>query len=174
MALYELDGKRPQVPADSFVHPTAALIGDVRLGHECWIAPGVVIRAEFGPVEIGNCSNIQDNSVIHVNPDSRVILEEDVIIAHGVILHDVNIKARCIIGMGSILMFNVVCAEDVIVAAGSYVVKNTQIPAGKIVSGNPAKIIGDVSAKQRQMVAEGINVYRTLCRKYLTTMKLVS
>ncbi len=174
MSLYEFDGKRPLVPADSFVHPTAALIGDIRLGHECWVAPGVVIRAEFGPVEIGDCSNIQDNTIIHVNPDASVIIAENVIVAHGVILHDVNIKTRCIIGMGSILMFNVVCAEDVIVAAGSVVPKNMHIPAGKIVSGNPAEIIRDVSEKQKLMAREGIDVYRDLCRKYLTTMKAVS
>ncbi|MEN6433103.1 MAG: hypothetical protein ABFD06_09570 [Smithella sp.] len=90
MALYEFEGKRPQVPIDSFVHPHAVLIGDVKVGHECLIAPGVSIRADFGPVVIGNRSNVQDNSVIHVYPDSRVIIEEDVTIAHGTILHDVT------------------------------------------------------------------------------------
>ncbi len=173
MALYEFDGKRPSVPTDSFVHPAAVLIGDVRLGHECLIAPGVSIRAEFGPAEIGNRSNIQDNSTIHVNPDMRVIIEDNVVIAHGVILHDVHIKARCVIGMGAILMFNVVCAEDVIVAAGSLVPKGLQIPAGKIVSGNPAEIIRDVSEKQKLMAREGVDAYCDLCRKYLATMKLV-
>jgi phenylacetic acid degradation protein len=173
MALYEFDGKRPQVPVDSFVHPNAVLIGDVRLGHECLIASGAAIRAEFGPIEIGNRSNIQDNSVIHVNQNSRVIIEENVVIAHGVILHDVHIKARCVIGMGAILMFNVVCGEDVIVAAGSLVPQDMQIPAGKIVSGNPAIIIRDVSEKQKQTAKEGIDAYRELCRKYLTTMRLI-
>jgi phenylacetic acid degradation protein len=174
MALYEFDGKKPQVPADSFVHPLAVLIGDVRLGHECLIAPGVSIRAEFGPVEIGDYSNIQDNSTIHVNPDARVLIEENVIIAHGVILHDVHIKARCVIGMGAILMFNVDCAEDVIVAAGSLVPKDMQIPAGKLVSGNPAEIVRNVSEKQKLMAKNGIDAYRELCRKYLATMKAVA
>jgi len=113
MAIYEFDGKRPRVPDDSFVHPLASLIGDVEIGHECLIAPGVSIRADFGPVVIGNRSNVQDNSVIHVYPGSRVIIEEDVIIAHGVILHDVHIKSRCVIGMGAIILFDAVCEEDV-------------------------------------------------------------
>ena len=173
MALYEIDGKRPQVPADSFVHPDAVLIGDVRLGHECFIAPGVAIRAEFGPVEIGNGTNVQDNSVIHVDPGARVIIEEDVIIAHGAILHDVHIKSRCVIGMGAILLFKVVCEEDVIVAAGSVVPKGMQIPAGKIVSGNPAQVLRDVSERQKQAAKGGIIVYRDLCRKYIATMKKI-
>jgi phenylacetic acid degradation protein len=173
MALFEFDGKRPAVPSDSFVHPNAVLIGDVRLGHECLIAPGVSIRAEFGPIEIGNRSNVQDNSVIHVDPRARVIIEEDVTIAHGVILHDVHIKSRCIIGMGAILLFNVVCAEDVIVAAGSFVPKGMQIPAGKLVSGNPAEIIRDVSDRQKMTAKEGVDIYCELCKKYIKTMKKI-
>lgn len=174
MALYEFDGKRPQVPDDSFVHPQAALIGDIEVGHECLIAPSVSIRADFGPVKIGNRSNVQDNSVIHVFPGSRLIIEEDVTIAHGVILHDVHIKSRCVIGMGAILLFGVVCEEDVFISVGAIVPKGMHIPAGKIVAGTPAKITHDVSDDQKLMAKEGINYYRELCRKYITTMKAVS
>jgi carbonic anhydrase/acetyltransferase-like protein (isoleucine patch superfamily) len=174
MAIFEFEGKRPVVPSDSFVHPNAVLIGDVKIGHECLIAPGVSLRAEFGPIEIGNHSNVQDNSVIHVDPHARVIIEEDVTIAHGVILHDVHIKSRCIIGMGAILLFNVVCEEDVIVAASSFVPKGMQIPAGKIAAGNPAEVIRDVSDKQKLTAKEGVDIYRELCKKYLATMKIIS
>jgi len=173
MALYEFDGKRPQVPPDSFVHPNASLIGDVRIGHECLIAPGVSIRADFGPVRIGDRSSIQDNAVIHVYPDAQTIIEDDVTIAHGVILHDVHIKSRCVIGIGAILLFNVVCEEDVFVTVGSVVSKAIRIPAGKVVTGNPAKITHDVSDNQKLMAKAGIDYYRELCKKYLTTMKKV-
>lgn len=171
MALYEFDGKKPRVPADSFVHPQAVLIGDIEIGHECLIAPGVSIRADFGPVAIGNGSNIQDNSVIHVYPGSRVIIEEDVTVAHGTVLHDVHIKSRCVIGMSAILLFNVVCEVDVFVSAGSVVPRGMHIPAGKIVAGHPAKMTRDVTDDQKILAAEGIRYYRELCRKYITTMK---
>ena len=171
MALYEIDGKRPRVPDDSFVHPHAVLTGDIEVGHECLIAPGVSIRADFGPVVIGNRSNVQDNAVIHVYPGSKVIIEEEVTIAHGVILHDVHIKSRCVIGIGAIVLFNVVCEEDVFVSIGSVVSKGMQIPAGKIVAGNPAKITHDVTDAQKIMAKEGIEVYCDLCRKYIATMK---
>jgi carbonic anhydrase/acetyltransferase-like protein (isoleucine patch superfamily) len=171
MALYEFDGKRPRVPDDSFVHPHAVLTGDIEIGHECLIAPGVSIRADFRPVVIGNHSNVQDNAVIHVYPGSKVIIEEDVTIAHGVILHDVHIKSRCVIGIGAILLFNVVCEEDVFVSVGSIVSKGMLIPSGKIVAGNPAKITHDVTDVQKVTAKEGIEVYRDLCRKYIATMK---
>ena len=171
MALYEFDGKRPQVPSDSFVHPNAVLIGDVKIGHECLIAPGVSIRADFGPVTIGDRSSVQDNAVIHVYPGSQVVIENDVTIAHGVILHDVNIKARCVIGIGAIVLFNAICEEDVFVSFGSLVPKEMHIPAGKIVAGNPAKIKYDATEDQKQIAKEGVDYYRELCRKYIATMK---
>jgi carbonic anhydrase/acetyltransferase-like protein (isoleucine patch superfamily) len=171
MALYEFDGKRPRVPDDSFVHPQASLIGDIEIGHECMIAPGVSIRADFGSVIIGDRSSVQDNAVIHVYPGSRVVIENDVIVAHGVILHDVHIKSRCVIGIGAILLFGVVCEEDVLVNAASVVPKGMRLPAGKIVAGNPAKITHDVTDDQKTMAKAGIEYYRELCRKYIATMK---
>jgi phenylacetic acid degradation protein len=174
MALYEFEGKKPQIPSDSFVHPNASLIGDVRLGHECLVAPGVSIRADFGPVIIGDRSSIQDNAVIHVYPGSQSIVENDVTVAHGVILHDVHIKARCMIGIGAILLFNVICEEDVFVSAGSLVPRGMHIPTGKIVAGNPAKITRDVTEKDSQAAKDGIEAYRYLCRQYLATMKSIT
>jgi phenylacetic acid degradation protein len=173
MALYEFDGKRPQVPPDSFVHPNAVLIGDVKIGHECLIAPGVSIRADFGPVRIGDRSSIQDNAVIHVFPDSVVTIGEDVTIAHGVILHDAQIKSRCVIGMGAIVLFNVICEEDVFVAVSSLIPKGMHIPIGKNVSGNPAVVTHDVTDNQKIMAKAGIDYYRELCKKYIATMKVV-
>lgn len=171
MALYEFDGKRPRVPDDTFVHPQAVLIGDITVGHECLIAPGVSIRADFGPVIIGNRSNVQDNTVIHVFPGSKVIIEDDVIIAHGAMLHDVHIKSRCVIGMGAVVLFNAVCEEDVFVSVGAVVPKGMHVPAGKIVAGNPAQITRDVSEDQKKTAKAGIDYYCELCRKYITTMK---
>jgi phenylacetic acid degradation protein len=173
MALYEFDGKRPQVPADSFVHPAATLIGDVRLGHECLIAPGVSIRADFGPVIIGDRSSVQDNAVIHVYPGSETVIGDDVTVAHGVILHDVHIHSRCMIGIGAIVLFNVVCEEDVFVSVGSLVPRGMHIPAGKIIAGNPAKITRDLTDKDKAAARDGIEAYRYLCRTYLATMKTI-
>ena len=171
MALYEFEGKRPQIPPDSFVHPDAVLIGDVRIGHECLIAPGVSVRADFGPVILGDRSSIQDNAVIHVYPGSQVIIGDDVTVAHGVILHDVHIHSRCMIGIGAIVLFNVVCEEDVFVSAGSLVPKGMHIPPGKIVAGNPATIVRDITDKDKATAKDGIEAYRYLCRQYLATMK---
>ncbi|MFA5757734.1 MAG: gamma carbonic anhydrase family protein, partial [Smithellaceae bacterium] len=164
----------PQVPSDSFVHPAAVLIGDVRLGHECLIAPGVSIRADFGPVIIGDRSSVQDNSVIHVYPGSESVIGNDVTVAHGAILHDVHIHSRCMIGIGAIILFNAVCEEDVFVSVGSLVPRGMRVPAGKIVAGNPAQIKRDATEKDKAAARDGIEAYRYLCRQYLATMKPVT
>lgn len=174
MALYEFEGKKPFVPPDSFVHPQAVLIGDVKIGHECLIAPGASIRADFGPVVIGDRCSIQDNAVIHVFPGSIVNICDDVTIAHSVLIHDAQINSRCVIGMGSILLFNVVCEEDVFVSAGSLIQKDMRIPAGKNASGNPAMITHDVTKNQKQMAKAGVDYYCDLCKKYLATMKEIT
>ncbi len=174
MALFEFEGKKPQVPSDSFVHPAAVLIGDVRLGHECLIAPGVSIRADFGPVIIGDRSSVQDNSVIHVYPGSESVIGNDVTVAHGAILHDVHIHSRCMIGIGAIILFNAVCEEDVFVSVGSLVPRGMRVPAGKIVAGNPAQIKRDATEKDKAAARDGIEAYRYLCRQYLASMKPVT
>ncbi len=174
MALFEFEGKKPQVPSDSFVHPAAVLIGDVRLGHECLIAPGVSIRADFGPVIIGDRSSVQDNSVIHVYPGSESVIGNDVTVAHGAILHEVHIHSRCMIGIGAIILFNAVCEEDVFVSVGSLVPRGMRVPAGKIVAGNPAQIKRDATEKDKAAARDGIEAYRYLCRQYLATMKPVT
>ena len=89
------------------------------------------------------------------------------------ILHDVHIKSRCVIGIGAIVLFNVVCEEDVFVSVGSIVPKGMHIPAGKIVAGNPAEVTHNVTAKQKIVAKDGIDVYRDLCRKYIATLKKV-
>ncbi|HQP25976.1 MAG TPA: hypothetical protein PLP16_12465, partial [Smithellaceae bacterium] len=101
---------------------------------------------------IGDRSSVQDNSVIHVYPGSESVIGNDVTVAHGVILHDVHIHDRCMIGIGAIILFNVVCEEDVFVSVGSLVPRGMRVPAGKI----------------------GIEAYRYLCRQYLATMKTIT
>jgi phenylacetic acid degradation protein len=111
MPLYEFDGKRPVISADAFVHPEAVVIGDVSIGADCLIAPGAVIRGDFGPITIGEGTSIQDGATIHVTPGDRVLIGNDVIVAHNASLHDVTVAQRCIVGIGAVLLQGVVCEE---------------------------------------------------------------
>lgn len=172
MPIYEFNSRRPQISPDSFVHPEAVIIGNVKIEGECFIGPGAVIRADFGSVVIQDGTSIQDNVVIHSN--GNLLVERDVIVGHSAILHDVHIKPECMIGMGAILLYDVVCEEGVFVAAGSVVSSNTHIPAGKLAAGNPARIIKDVTPEQALYAKEGVLVYRQLAHEYRNTLKVIS
>ncbi len=128
----------------------------------------------FRPVIIGDRSSVQDNAVIHVYPGSETVIGDDVTVAHSVILHDVHIHSRCMIGIGAIVLFNVVCEEDVFVSVGSLVPKGMHVPAGKVIAGNPAKITRDLTDKDKAAAKDGIEAYRYLCRTYLATMKTIA
>ncbi len=174
MPVYEFNGKIPRISASAFVHPDAVIIGDVTIGENCFIAPGAVIRGDFGSIILGEAVSFQDNAVIHVNVDDKVVIENDVIVGHGALLHDVHILPRAIIGMGSVLMFNVICEEDSFVAAGSVVPQGMRVPSGTIVAGNPAKIIKKASERNLRKTVEGVNLYRELARAYRETMKKIA
>lgn len=174
MAVYELDGKAPRISASAFVHPEAVIIGDVAIGDDCFIAPCSVMRGDLGPIILGDRVSFQDNAVIHVDRGGRTVIENDVIVGHSALLHDVHIFPRSIIGMRSVLMFNVICEEDSIVAAGSVVPQKMRVPAATIVGGNPAKIIKKASERHLRDIAEGLDIYMELTRTYRMTMKRIA
>ncbi|MBN2845190.1 MAG: gamma carbonic anhydrase family protein [Deltaproteobacteria bacterium] len=175
MPIYEFGSKRPQIAEESYVHPEAVIIGNVKIEGECFIGPGAVMRADFGSIVIQDGTSIQDNVVIHADEHlPGVLVERDVIVGHSAILHDAHIKPECVIGMGAILLYDVVCEEGVFVAAGSVVSSNTHIPAGKLAAGNPARIIKNVSPEQVRYAREGVQLYRKLVREYRDTLRLVS
>ncbi len=170
MAIYELDGKKPVIASDAFVHPEAVIIGEATIGTGCFIGPGAVIRADFGPISVGNGSTVQDNAVLHVSPGDRVVIEDRVIIAHGVLLHDAHIHPLCVIGMGAVILQKVVCEQGCMIAAGSVVPQGMHIPSGKMVAGNPARIVKDIPDFESHVLA-GLEHYREITERYRNTMK---
>jgi carbonic anhydrase/acetyltransferase-like protein (isoleucine patch superfamily) len=171
MPIYEFDGKKPLIAPDTFVHPTAVIIGAASIGSQCYIAPSAVIRADFGTITIGDGSSIQDNVTIHVNVGGRVAIGRNAIIGHNAVLHDVMLHDHCMIGIGAVLLSNVVCEEGVVVAAGSLLLQGVRIPAGRLVMGNPARIIKEVPEDLKMYAEVGTEQYKELTALYLRTMK---
>jgi carbonic anhydrase/acetyltransferase-like protein (isoleucine patch superfamily) len=171
MPVYEFAGKRPAISPDAFVHPEAVIIGEATIGKGCFVGPGAVIRADFGPVSIGDGSTLQDNAVIHVSPGDVVVVESNVIIAHSVVLHDVHIRSYCIVGMGAILLQKVICEECVMVAAGSVVPHAMHVPPWKLIAGNPARIVRDLPQDFRNQVKAGLETYRLVTENYRETLR---
>lgn len=166
MGIYTFENKTPKIHPSTYVHPQAAIIGDVEIAGDCFVGPGAMLRGDFGKIRIGPETSMQDNCVIHVGFTEGVFIAGRVIIAHGAILHDVVINSYVLIGMGSILMTGVTCGDHVIIAAGSLVKENFHLPSGVVVAGNPAKIIKSISEEQRNRIHQGVKTYKELAGRY--------
>ncbi len=134
-------GREPQVAASAYIDEAATVIGDVQIGEESSVWPGVVIRGDVHYVRIGARTNIQDGSVLHVMRDEHpLVLGDNVTIGHGVVLHGCTIESRCLIGMGSIILNGARIGTGSIVAAGTLVTEGTIVPPGSLFMGHPGKL----------------------------------
>ena len=134
-------GVHPQIPASAFVEESAQVIGDVRIGEESSIWFNSVVRGDVYYIRLGDRTNVQDNSVIHVRNGSHpTILEDEVTVGHSVTLHGCYVERGCLIGMGSILLDDVRVGAHSIVAAGALLSPGTVVPPCSLVMGVPAKV----------------------------------
>jgi len=148
VALYEFEGKRPSIGADSFVPETADIIGDVTIGDRCFIGVGVRIRGDYGSIRIGNRTSVQENVVIHARDGDRTTVGDNVQLGHGSILHNCTVKDNAVVGVGAIITDYAVVGDWAIIGEGS-VVRGT-IPDGVVAVGVPARVIGRVTDEQKR------------------------
>ena len=165
---YEFKGFIPIVPEDTFVHPQAVLIGNVILGHGCYIGPGASLRGDFGRIVIGDGANVQDNCIVHSFPGRDAVVEADGHIGHGAILHGCTVGRNALVGMNAVIMDGVDVGAESIVGAQAFVRGETVIPPRSMVVGSPAKVIRDVTEKEVAWKSRGTAEYRQLARDGLT------
>ena len=146
-------GRAPQVAASAYVDEAAVIIGDVQIGEHSSIWPGVVIRGDVHYIRIGERTNVQDGSVLHVMRDEHpLILGDNVTIGHGVILHGCTIESRCLIGMGSIILNGAKIGTGSIVAAGTLVTEGAIVPPGSLFMGHPGKLRRTLTAEDQRSI----------------------
>ncbi len=142
-------GFQPVLGRDVFVAENATIIGDVQIGEESSIWYGAVLRGDVGSIRIGPRTSIQDLALCHMTTGiSHTIIGADVTVGHGVMIHGAEIRDWAIIGMGSIVMDEVVVGEEAVVGAGSLVVGRLIIPPRTLVLGRPAKVVRDLTAEE--------------------------
>ncbi len=149
-----------------YVSPTACLIGRISIGEASSVWPNVSARGDVNFIEIGRRTNIQDNTVLHVDANP-LIIGDDVTIGHGCILHGCTIKERCLIGMGSVVLDGSVIGPDVIVGAGSVVKQGDVIPRGTLYLGVPAKYKRDLSEDEINAILASAVHYHEYALEYL-------
>ncbi|MFQ5446689.1 MAG: gamma carbonic anhydrase family protein, partial [Saprospiraceae bacterium] len=142
--LYEFSGFRPVVHESAFVHPQAAVTGNVIIGRDVYIGPGAAIRGDWGEIIIDDGCNVQENCTVHMFPGVTVRLSEGAHIGHGAIIHGASIGCNSLVGMNAVVMDNVEIGKECIIGALSFIPAGTIIPARSLVVGNPGKIIKQV------------------------------
>ncbi len=165
--LYKFDGKQPLVGKDSYVSNIAQVIGDVIIGDNCYIGHGAILRGDYGRIEIGDGTAVEEGVIVHAPPDDLSRIGKRVTIGHGVIVHGKNIGDEAVIGMGAILSIYSEIGDWSIVGEGSVVRMRQVIPSGRVVGGNPAKVVREVNEKDKKNWIWGKQLYIDLAKKYL-------
>ena len=161
MAIYELDGQAPELPANGnyFIAETATVIGKVRLHNSASVWFGAVVRGDNEWIEIGENSNVQDNSTCHTDIGFPLTIGKDCTVGHNVILHGCTIGDGALIGMGSIVMNGARIGRCSIVGAGSVITEGKQFPEHSLIVGSPARVIRAVDPDQLAMMEFSAKVY---------------
>jgi carbonic anhydrase/acetyltransferase-like protein (isoleucine patch superfamily) len=158
--LFEARGLKPVLHKNSWIAPTAAIVGDVEIGDGASVWFGAVLRGDVMPIKIGRETNIQDNTVIHGTFEKfATIIEERVTIGHSCILHGTYVEKNCLIGMGSILMDGSRIGAGSVVGAGSLVTEGSQLPGGMLILGRPAKAVRPLKPEEVAFLEKSADNY---------------
>jgi carbonic anhydrase/acetyltransferase-like protein (isoleucine patch superfamily) len=166
------EGQHPLIQPDCWIHPSAVIIGDVTIGCQSNVWPLCVIRGDVNSISIGERTNIQDGSVLHVtskredNPGAALVIGDEVTVGHKVMLHACTIGNRCLIGMGAIIMDNTIVEDNVIVGAGSLVAENKRLESGHLYMGSPAKKIRPLTEQELSWLKRSAAHYIKLAARH--------
>jgi carbonic anhydrase/acetyltransferase-like protein (isoleucine patch superfamily) len=168
MAIYELDGQRPDLPADEryWVAESAVVIGTVRLKRDVSVWYGASLRGDNEWVEVGERSNIQENCILHTDIGFPLTIGAGCTIGHSVILHGCTIADDSLIGMGAIVLNGVKIGRHCLVGAGAVVTEGKEFPDNSLIVGAPARAVREVNDKILQLIAESADFYVNNWQRY--------
>jgi len=169
--IYEFNGKKPVIHPSAYIHPQAAVTGNVIIGKDVYIGPGAAIRGDWGKIIIEGGCNVQENCTIHMFPGVTVLLKEAAHIGHGAIIHGATIGKNCLVGMNAVIMDEVDLGDESVVGALSFIKQGEKIPPRSLLAGNPAKIIRQVSDEMLAWKTEGTKLYQQLPSQCFATLK---
>lgn len=170
--IYEFNGYKPVIHESAFVHPQAAVTGNVIIGKNVYIGPGAAIRGDWGQIVIEDGCNVQENCTIHMFPGTTVTLKEAAHIGHGAIIHGATIGKNVLVGMNAVIMDNAEVGDHCIIGALCFVPADMRIEARKVVVGNPAKVVKEVSDEMIHWKTQGTKLYQQLPDDCRTSLKV--
>jgi len=173
MPVYALQEKRPQIHDSAWIAETATIIGDVSIGEQASVWFGVTIRGDNTSITIGNRSNVQENSVLHVDPGFELTVGDDVTIGHQVMLHGCTIGDNCLIGIQSVVMNGATIGKNCLVGAGALITEGKSFPDGSLIVGVPAKVLRPLTEDEIKRLSGSAANYVTRAELFSKELKPV-
>jgi carbonic anhydrase/acetyltransferase-like protein (isoleucine patch superfamily) len=173
MGVYEFEGRVPHIDSNTYVSTTASVIGKVTIGKECYIAPGAVVKGDYGEIVVGDGTSIQDNVIIHARPGEKTTIGNNVTLGHGCIVHNATIEDEAVIGMGAIVSDYAVVRKWSIIGEGAVVRSKFEVEEESIAVGVPAKVIGKVQDHHKEELARFKEIYKDLAKRYPVGLKKI-
>ena len=174
MPVYSFEEKRPKIPGSTFIHEAATIIGNVSVGESCFIGSGAVIRGDYGAIEIGDRTSIQENAVLHARVEEKCSVGREVQVGHGAILHNCTVEDFAVVGLGSRICDYALIGRWSIVGEGSVVTSRSRIPDEKVAVGVPARVIRDVTAEDKRIWGFYKEKYVELAARYRSGLRRIS
>jgi carbonic anhydrase/acetyltransferase-like protein (isoleucine patch superfamily) len=172
--IYDYGDRRAQLAEVCFIAPSADVIGSVSLGNESSVWFGAVLRGDNDWIHIGDGSNVQDGTIIHVDPGVPVVVGRNVTLGHGVMLHGCVIGDGSLIGNRATVLDGAQVGAGCLVAAGALVTPGTVIPAGSVVMGTPGKVVRPVQPRDLERMQKGLEAYRVKARAYAAKLRVTA
>jgi carbonic anhydrase/acetyltransferase-like protein (isoleucine patch superfamily) len=175
MAIYRLDADEPELPSDQryWVAESASVIGRVRLKTDASVWFGSVLRGDNEWIEVGERSQIQDNSTLHVDPGFPIVIGADCVIGHNVMLHGCHVADNSLIGMGAIVLNGAQIGRCCLVGAGALVTEGKQFPDHSLIVGAPARVLRVLDAGEAQRIARAADGYVKRWQRYTAGLKRI-
>ncbi|MBS1651299.1 MAG: transferase hexapeptide repeat family protein [Bacteroidetes bacterium] len=169
--IFEFNGYKPVIHKTAFIHPNATITGNVIIGKDVYIGPGAAIRGDWGQIIIEDGCNVQENCTIHMFPGTTVLLKQAAHVGHGAIIHGATLGKNCLIGMNSVIMDDVIIGDECIVGALSFIPAQSLFENRKVIVGNPAKVVKDVSNEMIEWKTQGTKLYQQLPAECYKSLK---
>jgi carbonic anhydrase/acetyltransferase-like protein (isoleucine patch superfamily) len=175
MPIYEYEGQAPEFPGEGnyWVAETAVLLGRVRLKHDASVWFGAVLRGDNEWIEVGEGSQIQDNSVLHTDPGFPLTIGASCVIGHKVMLHGCTIGDNSLIGMGAVVLNGARIGNNSLVGAGALVTEGKSFPDNALIVGAPARAIRTLDAKAIELIRGGADIYVKRWKRYAKGLKRI-
>ncbi|GAB4317786.1 MAG: phenylacetic acid degradation protein PaaY [Promethearchaeota archaeon] len=171
MAVYAFGKRVPKVDPTAWVHPLADVTGEVVLGPKVYVGSGAVVRGDYGTILVGAGTAVEENVTIHARPGGTTLIEDDVTIGHGAVIHNATLRAGCVIGMRAVVTDYAEVGRGAIVGEGAVVKARSKVSPGAVAVGVPAKEVGQVKPEHAEFWKKVKGLYQDLAARYKVELR---